>query len=104
MCILTFGGTLTLLQSFVTKSIDASDAISLDEPMSEFASTPLSPEIDPMSIRGDGDGVGESVSDETVGKGDEVVELKAFVINIFGVDRPVSLLLFVDESGLGQIG
>lgn len=53
---------------------------------------------------GDGDGVGESVSDETAGTGDEVIELKAFVMNIFGVERPVSVLWFVEESGLGHIG
>jgi hypothetical protein len=50
------------------------------------------------------DGEGESFSSEIVESGDDVIELKAFVMNIFGVKRPVSLLLLVDESGLGQIG
>lgn len=49
------------------------------------------------------EGDGESFSSEIVDRGDEVMELKAFVMNIFGVERPVSLLL-VDESGLGQMG
>jgi hypothetical protein len=40
-----------------------------------------------------------------VERGDDVIELKAFVMNIFGVDRPpASQLLLVDESGLGQMG
>ena len=100
--------------SFVTKSTDASDANSLDEPTSELASTPLSPDVDPTSIIlscksfdaafVDEDGEGESFSKELVDNGDDVIELKAFVMNIFGVDRPVSLLLFVEESGLGQMG
>lgn len=102
--------------SFVFKSTDASDANSLDDPMSELASTPLSPDVDPTSIMlswrsfehdaafVDDDGDGESFSKEMVDKGDDVIELKAFVMNIFGVERPVSLLLFVEESGLGQIG
>lgn len=89
--------------SLVTKSTDASDTSSLDEPTSDPPSTPLSPEVDPTSI----DAAlppGESFSKEKVDKGDEVIELKAFVMNIFGVERPVSQLLLVDESGLGQIG
>lgn len=98
----------TLPSSFDTKSIEASEACSLDDPTSEFASTPLSPEVDPTSIDDkavtDEDGDGESFSSEIVDSGDDVMELKAFVMNIFGVERPVSLLLLVDESGLGQIG
>lgn len=97
-------------QSFVVKSTDASD----DE-HTELASTPLSPEVDPTSIMlswrsfdetvlTDDDGEGESFSNEMVDNGDDVIELKAFVMNIFGVERPVSQLLLVDESGLGQMG
>jgi hypothetical protein len=52
----------------------------------------------------DEEGDGESFSNEIVDSGDDVIELKAFVMNIFGVERPVSLLLLVEESGLGQIG
>lgn len=96
--------------SFVTNSTDASDTSS---PVSELASTPLSPEVEPTSMMwswrsfDDDDAVagdGESFSKEIVDNGDDVIELKAFVMNIFGVKRPVSLLLLVDESGLGQIG
>lgn len=104
------------LASFVPESTDASDANSLDDPTSELASTPLSPDVEPTSIMwscrsfedepalADDDGEGESFSSEIVDSGDDVMELKAFVMNIFGVDRPVSLLLLVEESGLGQIG
>lgn len=51
-------------------------------------------------------GDGESLSQkECVESGDEVIELKAFVVmNIFGVIRPLNSLFVVDESGLGQIG
>lgn len=56
------------------------------------------------TLLGEGDGAGESVSDEIAGTGDEVIELKAFVMNIFGVERPVSVLWLVEESGLGQMG
>lgn len=101
--------------SFVIKSTDASEASSLDEPTSEPASTPLSPEVEPTSMMlswrsfddaalTDEDGDGESFSSELVDSGDDVMELNAFVMNIFGVERPVSLLLLVDESGLGQMG
>lgn len=50
------------------------------------------------------DGEGKSFSNEIVESGDDAIELKAFVMNIFGVERPVSLLWLVEESGLGQIG
>lgn len=50
------------------------------------------------------DGDGESFSNERVDNGEDVIELKAFVMNIFGVERPVSVLWLVDESGLGQMG
>lgn len=51
-------------------------------------------------------GLGESFSKESVERGEEVIELKAFVVkNIFGVIRPLKVSLFiVEESGLGQIG
>lgn len=86
--------------SFVNKSADTS---SLEEPTSEPASTPLSPDVDPTSIEA-ALLPGESFSKEKVDNGDDVIELKAFVMIIFGVERPVSLLLLVEESGLGQIG
>lgn len=103
------------LPSFVTKSTDASDTNSLDDPTSELASTPESPEVDPTSMMlswrsfddaalTEEEGDGESFSKEMVDNGDDVMELKAFVINIFGVERPVSVLWLVEESGLGQIG
>lgn len=102
--------------SFAFKSTEANDATSLDEPTSELVSTPLSPDVEPTSIMWswrsfeheaalvDEEGDGESFSNEMADKGDDVMELKAFVMNIFGVERPVSQLLFVEESGLGQIG
>lgn len=104
--------------SLVFKSTEASDVNSLEEPTSELASTPLSPDVDPSttsmmwscrSFEHDGafvdeDEDGESFSNEMVDNGDDAIELKAFVMNIFGVERPVSLLWFVEESGLGQIG
>jgi hypothetical protein len=80
--------------SFVTKSLSISE---VDEPTSELASTPLSPEVEPTSILScrsfdttfDDDGDCESFSIEIVDNGDDdVVELKTFVINIFGVKRP----------------
>jgi hypothetical protein len=51
-------------------------------------------------------GLGESFSKESVERGEEVIELKAFVVkNIFGVIRPLNVSLFiVEESGLGQMG
>lgn len=53
----------------------------------------------------DEEGLGESFSNECVERGDEVMELKAFVVmNIFGVIRPLNSLFVVEESGLGQIG
>lgn len=100
---------------FVTRSVEESEASSLDEPTSEPMSTPLSPDVDPTSIiwscrrsfataiaADDGDGA--SFSEDIVDNGDDVMELKGFVMNIFGVERPVSLLWLVEESGLGQIG
>lgn len=100
---------------FVTMSVEESEASSLDDPTSEPMSTPESPEVEPTSMIWsckrsfataitDDDGDGESFSDEIVDNGDDVMELKGFVMNIFGVDRPVSMLWLVDESGLGQIG
>lgn len=87
---------LSSIESFVTISLNISD---VDEPTSEFASTPLSPEVDPTSILScksfdddatfDDDGDCESFSSKEIDEsGDEVVELKTFVMNIFGVDRP----------------
>lgn len=49
-------------------------------------------------------GLGESFSKECVDNGELVIELKAFVMNIFGVIRPLNSLFVVEESGLGQIG
>lgn len=109
----SINGALPSPTSFVIKSLDPSDT---DEPTSECASTPLSPDVDPTSIMWswrsfdddaalpEEDGEGTSFSSEIVERGDDVIELKAFVMNIFGVERPVSLLLLVDESGLGQMG
>lgn len=97
--------------SFVTKSLNISE---VEEPTSELASTPLSPEVEPTSILSwrsfdatldDDDGDCESFSIEIVDNGDDdVVELKTFVINIFGVKRPPFSQLWFDESGLGQMG
>lgn len=85
---------LSSLESF-TISCDISD---VDEPTSEFASTPLSPEVDPTSIlscrsfdddAAFDDGDCESFSSKEIDEsGDDVVELKIFVMNIFGVERP----------------
>lgn len=88
---------LSSLASFVTMiSLNISD---VDEPTSELASTPLSPEVEPTSmlscrsfdedeamLEGDGESFSSSEIDE---RGDEVDEvLKIFAMNIFGVERP----------------
>jgi hypothetical protein len=96
---------------FPSPSFKFSEPSDTEEPTSELASTPLSPEVDPTSMMWswfDDDaalpeGDGESFSKEIDESGDDVMELNAFVMNIFGVDRPVSLW-FVEESGLGQMG
>lgn len=116
--------SLFLLTLHGTTSVDDAES-SLDDPTSLLASTPLSADVQlATSIRScwsfdackspDDDatlvdeelGLGESFSKECVESGDEVIELKAFVVmNIFGVIRPLKVSLFaVDESGLGHIG